>query len=201
MECILRCDRTLWKCRRTVQAVVLAGCVVLAGAACGPEAPEGWGQWQHEGDILLASSAPRGGKLIAMYDFDAAIPVYENVRVGSFVLYTATEPGFDLLAFDDAARRSYALPNGVGLALEVVELDSGVAVKIEGQILDSPGSRKTLGTTPDLHAHPEWQVAVPVTSSQERYRIRFRLVSESQGYESSDVYTVTLVLSGNGQAS
>ena len=197
MGFVFELRRIFWKCGRAIPPIVLAACLGWFCAACGPEAPVGWGEWQHQGDILLASSAPGGGKLVAMYDWNAVVPVYESARIGSFALYTAAEPGFDLLAFSNASQGWYALPSGVTLVLEILELDDGAALKIEGELLSAPGHRKTLGTTPDLHAHPEWQVAAPVGSELQQYRIRFRLIAEGGGYESSDLYTATLQLSGN----
>ncbi len=139
---------------------------------------------QHAGDILVGSSTSGGGALAAKFDFDEKIVATASVLPGFF---TTTEPGFD--AITSAGSGHFPLANGTTVSIEITALDAGAQMQIEGTTLDGPGDRAVIGTMPDLHLHPQWQLLLDEGVSGD-FTIAFRL--SASGYESSPVYEATI---------
>ncbi len=139
---------------------------------------------QHDEDILLGSSAPNGGALVAHFDFDEKILATPSVLPGFF---TTTEPGFDAVTTTAAGR--FPLANGTAVSIEITALDAGAQMQIASTTLDGPGDRAVIGTVPDLHAHPQWQLLLDdgVTGD---FTLAFRL--SASGYDDSTEYTMTI---------
>jgi hypothetical protein len=177
------------------RAVSLAALALLLGVAvgCGPgPAPPGFSDGPHAGDVVVGSDEKRGGNLAAEVDFSQAVELTLTATLGGYDLYTASEPGFDVLALDEPGESFYVLADGIDVSFEIVSVDPGAAVKFGNAILDEPGDAALLGEVPELHVHPEWQVAVPAGSDPVELSIVFRLVSESGTYGPSPEYTLIL---------
>jgi hypothetical protein len=166
--------------KRTMLTSWIVGLVLLAPAAL-------WAQ--HAGDMLIGSTADGGGSLAIDYDFGSKIVVTPSFSGGGLTLYTATDPGFDVVLADRPG--FYRLDGATLVRLEVVGLDAGVSFKVGSTTLDAPGESATIGTMPDLHVHPEWRLTLPdgVTGD---YAFSFRLTTTSAAYGSSAVYTATI---------
>jgi hypothetical protein len=161
--------------------------------------PPGWGDNLH-GDLTLASSEEGGGSFVIAYDFDEPV---ETTFVqcfggeapdcaGGLSLFAAEDPGFVALAVDSAAEDLHALPDETEVTLELVAADEGASLSIEGETLQQPGDTVMLGSTPDLHAHGSWLLAIPGgTEPQESYSLTIRVVAGG-GFDASPDYVVQL---------
>jgi hypothetical protein len=175
--------------RSCIAALALIG----AAAACGPS-PDNFPDEGHF-DILLASTEEGGGALAADFDFSEDISVFESANLGGLTLYASTEPGFMLLDEDEPDESVFVLEDGVEVSLEVVSLDSGARFKFGEVTLDEVGDSVVLGTTPELHEHPEWQVVVPEGVTEGDFSFAFKLTTDSSVYQESETITATLSLS------
>lgn len=169
-------------CRLSLVAVVLAGLVPVSSRACA--------QGVHA-DILLFSTASRGGELTVAYDFSAPIELSENICVAGRCLYSNTNPGFNVAASDRPAEGLFLLRDRTQVSIEIVGLDAGVSVKVGSTVLSTAGAKAVIGTAPDVHVHPAWQVAVPPTQRGE-FTVRFRLTTNSRFYDPSQVFTLVM---------
>jgi hypothetical protein len=188
-------DRRRAPARQPLVGALLAALL----AACGPgPAPPGFGESEHAGDMIVGSTADGGGDLAVEYDFDEPVVVTLSTSIGSFILYTASEPGFDLLVRDEPEESFYVLSGGVDVRLEVVEIEPGVQIKIGDAVLDAVGESAELGTTPELHLHPEWQLVLPEDAAPGEYGVSFKLTTTSSVYGESAVHAVTIAV-GEGE--
>lgn len=142
-------------------------------------------------DMLLCSTAPGGGALALDHDFSDPIGLHQTLCVGGVCLYSSTNPGFDVATADQPERGLYTLRNRTAVTFELVSADPGVSVKIGSAVLNTPGARATLGTTPDVHVHPSWQVAVPPGQAGVS-QLRFRLTTTSRFYAPSAIFTLRM---------
>lgn len=173
------------------RALVVGGLGLLVG--CGPgSAPPGFYDRVHRGDIVIGATEKGRGALLADYDFSRPVSLSLSASFGGVLLYSSTEPGFDLLPFDRPDRRQFALPSGVSVRLEIVAVDPGVQLKLESKTLREPGDFAELGTTPDLHAHGEWQVVVPEGGASGSFKLVFRLTSDRPEFSDSPPYEIRL---------
>lgn len=180
----------------------LAALALVSGlAACGGagDPPPGWGDNLHA-DLTLASSEEGGGSLRIAYRFDKPVEVTfvqcfggeAPECEGGVRLYAAEDPGFVALASNSASEEIYALPAETGIDLELVSASAEASLAIEGQTLDSPGDRVSLGSTPDLHAHGSWQLAIPGGEAvAQEYTLTIRARTED-GFDPSPEYVVLL---------
>lgn len=135
-------------------------------------------------DILIASTSPGAGDLAAPYDFAQPRAVYKNLCAGGRCLYSATDPGFNLLPASLPAESLYRLDAGVSIQFELVEIDPALSVKVGSIVLRTPGQSATLGTTPSLHIHPSWQINAPDGDSGQ-YQVSFRLRASGSAYRAA----------------
>lgn len=139
---------------------------------------------QHGEDILIGSSAPNGGALVVDFDFDEKIVATPSVLPGFF---STTEPGFD--AITSAGSGTFPLANGTTVGIEIVAVDAGAQLQIEGATLDGPGDEAVIGTMPDLHLHPQWRLLLDQGVTGD-FTVVFRLTAN--GYADSTEYTATI---------
>jgi len=162
--------------------------VVLAGLALASHRAHAQGM---HADMLLFSTVARGGALTLAYDFAEPIELFENVCVAGRCLYSNTNPGFNVATSDRPAEGLYLLRDRTQVSIEIVGLDTGASVKVGSAVLNAVGAQAVIGTTPAVHVHPSWQVAVPPTQRGE-FTVRFRLTTSSRFYEPSQVFTVVM---------
>lgn len=193
MNAAVSTSRTLRALLLTMIAAGLAGC----GGAGDP--PPGYGDNLH-GDLTLASTEEGGGSFAIAYDFDEPVETSfvqcfggeAPECTGGVRLYAAEDPGFVALGIDSVAEDLYALPDDTEVTLELVAADEGASLSIEGSTLAQPGDQASIGSTPDLHAHGSWQVAVPGgTEPAESYSLTIRVVAGGD-FEASPEYVVQL---------
>jgi hypothetical protein len=151
--------------------------------------------------IFVGSTEAGGGALAADHGLAAPVVVAASTEpIDGFVLYTADVPSFDNPEDEDAI---FMLPEGARVGVEIVARAEGdtVAMKLRGVTLRAVGDSVTLGTAPSLHAHPEWQLTLPVdvVACQS---LAFRLfdASDSPSFADSEVYTARLTNDATGAA-
>lgn len=159
-------------------AAVLLAAAVPGRACVGSECLQIW------------STAPGGGALVVQWRFDAPL-----VHLGAFCSsgqcqYTAIDPGF-ITSTDPPADGFHALADGTRVRVELMGLDAGASVSIDGTRLQAPGASALLGAAPTLHVHPQWRLLLP-QGEQGEYALTFRLRSEAAAYADSPDYTVVL---------
>jgi hypothetical protein len=149
---------------------------------------------QHSGDMLIGSTADGGGALAVEYEFAAPIPVTFVTEVGGTSLYTATDPGFDALGTDEPAESFFVLDGGTQVSVEITALEPGkTAMNLNGTLLDTVGESVVLGSSPNLHEHPEWQLILAMPAGEfGEGTLSFKLTTTSGSYTESESYTVTL---------
>jgi len=189
-----------WNLRRAgAHGFALAAIAGLAGCGGFGDPPPGWGDHLHT-DITIAGSAPSGGELAIAFDFDEPIEVEFSQCFGGtgaeceggVLLYAAEDPGFALLVLDDADESLFVLPDGIEIELELMSADAEATLFVEGTTLSAPGDRVVLGTTPEVHLHGSWQLAIPASAEpQASYAFTFRLLSDD-GIDPSAEYVALL---------
>jgi hypothetical protein len=167
------------RARLVVIALTVAGGVWLPTARA-----------QHEGDMLIASTAADGGALVVDYDFSTAIVVTRSFSAGGITLYSGTEPGFDALGDDQPSRSRFVVDSGAAVRCEITAIDGGASLQIGGTTIDAVGESALIGTAPNLHTHPSWRLTLPDGVVGD-YRVSFR-VTGTGGYQPSIAYTATL---------
>lgn len=135
---------------------------------------------QHAGDMLIGSTAAGGGALTIAYDFATRILASPNVLPGFF---STTDPGFDAVATAGSGR--FPLAAGTTVRMTLVAIDAGAQLQLDGTTLDGPGDGALIGTSPDLHTHPQWQLLLDEGAIGD-FTISFRLTAT--GYADSETY-------------
>jgi hypothetical protein len=146
-----------------------------------------------EGCLQLWSTADGGGALAMQWDPAKKIQVFESfcTQDRRSCFYTSIDPGF--MAPTEATPGSgyYRLVDGTAVRVEVVMVDEGLTMSINGQRLDQPGESASLGTMPTIHNHPAWQLLVPGDVFGD-YHVMFRLTTDSPLYEDSELLTLVV---------
>lgn len=156
-------------------------------------ADEGRHQSAHTGEdvIRLASTLDGGGQLVGDYPFSVPVLLALDVTQGGRARYSATDPFFVILEADEAIRSRYRIDDGTEVVFEIVAIDPAIAVRIKGRNLLNAGDSVVMGTMPDLHTDPEWQLTLPEGEVACR-SVSFRLVTAAAQYGQSETHTVTL---------
>jgi len=146
---------------------------------------------QHAADMLIGSTADRGGALTVQYDFTRKVRTTLSISAGGVSFYTAVDPGFDAATSTTQNPPVYPLRNNTSVSLQVIELDPGVSLKVRNTTLTAAGDSALIGTSPNLHEHPQWRLTVADDVLGE-FRLRFRLTTTSASYQSSATYTAVV---------
>jgi len=182
-------------------AALLAAGIAAALTGCGGagEPPPGFGDNLHV-DLTIGSSSASGGELAVGYNFGRTVELEFSQCfggagsdcAGGVLLFAAEDPGFAPLVLDSPGESLFALPDQVEVEIEVVTADPEASLFIEGSTLQQSGDTAVLGTSPDLHKHGSWQLAIPADEEPaESYSFSFRLRSGG-GFDPSQKYVVTL---------
>jgi len=143
-----------------------------------------------DGCINIYSTEPGGGALATSWDFTTrVVPTFEVFCDAGQCLFSAIDPGF-LAGFAPEPSGYHRLDEGVRVSFEVIAQDAGASIRLGGGPIQ-PGSSAVIGTTPELHNHPSWQLLLPEGDAGE-YEIEFRLTTDSPDYEDSASYTARL---------
>lgn len=143
-----------------------------------------------DGCINVYSTAPGGGALTTSWNFaEREIPTFEAFCQSGQCLFSAIDPGF-LAGFPPPPAGYHVVEDGVRVSLEVIARDAAATIRIGGQAIGVGGSA-LIGTTPDLHNHPSWQLLLPQGEHGE-YAIEFRLTTDAAGYANSEPFVARL---------
>jgi hypothetical protein len=139
--------------------------------------------------VFVGATADGGGALAIEHGFAAPIELAEDAQVGGLVRYTATDPSFEPPEDEDA--ELFFLDDGTTVRVEITAVSPGAAIKLSGVELVEVGDAVVLGTAPNLHQHPVWQLTLPEGATDCR-PISFRLTTDSPTYAASESYTAYL---------
>lgn len=152
-------------------------------------------------DMLVASTAPDGGRLALVVDPPAVVRTSYSDSLGGLSLYTASAPGFAPLEEDAPGLVRYRLAPGTQVMVELVDTDGGrAALTVGGTALLEAGARAVLGTSTrasgpasPLHQHPEYILALDAPRGvYGAATLSVRLRPDSPRYRPSRVYRLTL---------
>jgi len=150
----------------------------------------------HHSLIELGSTSDGGGQLTGKLDFDGTQELALADCVGGTGdeceggtrVYSDTNPGFSPIAEDDAEQPIFTLPDGVPVTLEIVAIDDALSLHVGAVTLDSPGQTLALGSTPEIHTHPEYQLAIPGGADPSGvYQLTVRLTTTAAFAISEDI--------------
>ncbi len=144
--------------------------------------------------MQIWSTSAGGGSLTVQWDFAA-----EKVRTylafcapsPSPCLYSTIDPGFISPEQDVPGDGYYPLADGTTVRIEILSADSGLAINLNGRRLSAAGDSAKVGTMPDIHGHPSWQLLLPADEFGD-YRITYKLTTDSPLYSESQPFTVTV---------
>jgi len=143
-----------------------------------------------DGCINIYSTAAGSGALTTTWDFATRkMPVFEVFCADETCLFNAIDPGF-IAGFPPAPEGFHPLEEGTRVSFEVIAQAAGASIRINGEAVD-PGSSALIGTAPDLHNHPAWQLRLPEGDSGD-YQLQFRLTTDSPTYETSQTFTALI---------
>lgn len=137
------------------------------------------------------STEDGGGDLAVEFDFSGKVQTFLSFCAGGQCLYSALDPGF--IGTPEATPGSgfYRIADGTTVVFEVVEIADGLTISLNGNRLNAAGATANLGTLPDLHNHPSWQLLLPEGVNGD-YLLSFRLRSQPTRYRTSPIYSVTV---------
>lgn len=166
------------------------GVALLSGlvAACGSDSNDLVPPSGH-GHIEIGSTAPESGALAMELPF-TTVEVTESAEVGSFTLWSSTDPAIATIEEDEPGEGLYQIADGVPVSLELTALDDGVRFTYGGVTLDQPGAAVVLGVAP-FHDHGQWEVVLPQGVHEGEFDISFRFTSPP--FAPSEAATFTLV--------
>lgn len=129
------------------------------------------------------------GPLTIEWDFATRKVQAFQIFCGSgMCLYSAIDPGFRPGEdFRDGYRR---VADGTRINFEMVAKDAAVNFRLNGSPIE-PGGSGLIGTSPDYHNHPSWQLTVP-EGQEGDYPISFKLTTNSAVHSDSQTYTILL---------
>jgi hypothetical protein len=168
--------------------------VVLAfafAAGCGPgDKPDGFGRGaDRDFEMFLGAKAAGEGMLAVDYDFAREVAVPLSVSSGGSNLFVGVDPGFIAILADEP--QFFVIADGTEVTIELTAADPGASMKLNGVLLDAPGDTAVLGTMPDIHVHPEWQVVLPEDAVLESRTLTFRATAPAP-YAPSTESTIIL---------
>ncbi len=162
-------------------------------------------------ELRIGAVEDGGGVLDAEFDYDRAIPLFFDTCLGGsgddclggVRLYSAVNPGFVALGHDhgDASVSGHGhggehedslfpLTDGTAVSLEVIAIDEGLSMRIEGATLDAPGQVVDLGEAPHFHSDSESFLSLTDDQEESDFHFSFRLTSDAPEYLPSDPLTV-----------
>ncbi len=111
------------------------------------------------------------------------------MSAGGSNLFVGVDPGFSPITADESG--FFVVADGTEITIEVTAVDPGASIKLNGAVLDAPGESAVLGTMPDVHVHPEWQVVLLEDAALEPRAITIRATAPPP-YAASPEVTLTI---------
>jgi hypothetical protein len=125
--------------------------------------------------------------------FSACLGGNDPDCTGGTNIYIGNDPGFKEADASEAAADLFALPDNVPVTLEVVAIDPALSLKFDSVTLNAAGQSLQFGTTPDIHADLEWQLALPGgTPFGPGYPVTLKLTTTASGFTDSAEFTETV---------
>ena len=158
----------------------------------------GAAQAHTQGLMFIGSHMNGGGDLEIKYEFERHVAGLDYT--GFMTVFETNELGFG--AAEDDPPHIYELDLNTDVALEVIHLDPGTSMELNGNPITAPGTY-LIGThdqtganieNSQLHNHPYFRLVAASDSSFAEGIIVFRLVqgTNGPGYTPSDTYVVHL---------
>lgn len=142
-----------------------------------------------DGCLNLFATEEDGGALTTTWDFGRKVQTFQIFCAAGICLYSAIDPGF-LHGVEPAPDGFHEIAGGTRISLEVVARDAAVRFRLNGEDLE-PGESGLIGTAPDLHNHPSWQLSV-ADGTQGDFALSFKLTTTSPAYAESETFTILL---------
>jgi hypothetical protein len=140
--------------------------------------------------LNLFATEDGGGQLTTSWDFESRkVQTFESLCAAGTCLYSAIDPGF-ILGAEPLPAGLHVVAAGTPIGLEVVARDVAVRFRLNGEDLE-PGESGLIGTAPELHNHPSWQLSVP-QGLRGDFSLSFKLTTTSGTYAESDTFTILL---------
>jgi len=150
----------------------------------------------------IGSHHAGGGELMVHYDFaNSMAPLSLSACVGGAEpdcqggtrVYAGSSPAFATVDADAAGDHLEPLPDGTEVIFELIAIDDGLQIQLEGSTLSQAGQEILLGAAP-FHVHAEWQLLAPsgIDVMGRTFAISFRLRSSNPAFEPSATYTLLL---------
>jgi len=152
------------------------------------------GAFAHGETMNIGSTEERGGALAVDFEFETGSPTVAtaSVTVGGLTLHTTLFPSFAWVGPELPSAALFALSNRTPVTMEIVAIEPGVSVRVNGVTLDAAGEATLLGqssTSAEDHVHPEWQLLLPEGTTSTA-AVSFRLTTTRRAYGPSTVYTL-----------
>lgn len=177
-------------------------------------------------EVGIGSTEDGGGELAAEFDFDQVIPVFFDTCLGGggdecsggIRLFSTVNPGFSPIGHDHdehehgAASNGHAehdddnghghgeelfpLLDGTAVSLEVIAIDAGLSMRIEGTTLNSPGQAVVLGEAPHFHSDAETFISLGDGEEEGDFHMSFRLTTDAPEYQPSHEHTLRFTTDG-----
>src|SRR5690606_14541860 len=149
----------------------------------------------------IGSTEDGGGSLAAEFDFHSAIPVFFDTCLGGdgeecrggVRLYSTVNPGFVAIGHDHGGHGDghaqeeeedghghgeeeeslFPLVDGTAISLEVIAIDEGLSMRIEGTTLNSAGQMVDLGEAPHFHSDAETFISLNEGEEEGDFHLSF----------------------------
>ena len=141
---------------------------------------------QHE-HMDIYSTAPGGGDLVLVYDFNKTVDTFQVFCAGGLCLYSTINPAFMAPDAGDDANGHYRLLDGTQVSVVIVDADSKVTLNVDGHRLKNADDTAVLGVMPPIHNHPSWQLVAPEGETG-MYPIAYKLHADVGAYGDSPEY-------------
>jgi len=141
--------------------------------------------------MTVWSTEDGGGALTIDWDFaQQKVQTFRVLCAAGECLYSAIDPGF-LFTGEPPREGFHTLADGTDVRLEIVTGNPAATLRINGEPLREAPDAAELGTTPDLHVHPSWQLRV-AEGVRDDFTVTFKLTTDSPLYADSAEFPVIL---------
>jgi hypothetical protein len=173
-------------------------------------------------ELQIGSTDDGSGALDAEFEYDRPVSLFFDTCLGGsgeectggVRLYSAVNPGLVALGHshedeseddghgDEGEEPSlHPLVDGTAVSLEVIAVDEGLSLRIEGTTLDQAGQVVDLGEAPHFHSDSETFLSLNEGEDEHGdFQLSFRLTTGAPAYQPSDPLTVRFGTEESGHA-
>ena len=142
------------------------------------------------------STAAGGGALTVRFNFGCKVQTYYSgfcSEDGSDCLFSAIDPGFMAPPEPPPIDGLHRLVDGTRVSIRLIAVSSDdLSLSVNNQPLVPMGVPALLGTMPNIHGHPLWQISAASAASFADYSLSYQLTSDSPLYSDSAVYDIVV---------